>query len=71
MRTIKLTALIAATLAFDAIIVWLLAFTVFWEGTIPPIDAIGFWMVVATPFVVTAYCIVKLTAFRDDGEPRI
>lgn len=64
MNRLSLITLVVATLAFDLFVIWAVGFTVVWNGSVPPASALGFWIIAASPLVVTAYCIRKWRTYR-------
>jgi hypothetical protein len=66
-----IVALVAGTVTFDAFAIWATWFTLAWVGTLPPVCAVGFWVVALSSFVVTGYSVAKVRAFRRGQQTRL
>ena len=74
MIKLKIALLIVATLAYDLVMIWALRFILAWRerAWMFSLDsmALAFWVMAATPLIVTGYCVSKLAAIRRGENPR-
>jgi hypothetical protein len=67
--------LVAATIAYDALIAFMVWFTFAFYGTSGlgdwSVEVLIFWLIAASPIAATAYCVTKLRAIGRGERPRI